>query len=94
MAKISKADIVDKVADSAEVSKADAERVLDSFFDAASSAMRAGDEVSWPKFGKFSQSQRKARIGRNPATGEPVNIAAARAPKFTAAAALKSEVNS
>ena len=93
MAKLSKDAIVADVADGANVSKADAERVLNAFFDKTADAMRNGDEVAWPKFGKFSQTQRSARVGRNPQTGVEVQIPASKAPKFTAAAALKQTVN-
>jgi len=93
VAKLSKDAIVADVADGANVSKADAERVLNTFFDKTADAMRNGDEVAWPKFGKFSQTQRSARVGRNPQTGVEVQIPASKAPKFTAAAALKQTVN-
>lgn len=92
MAKLSKDTVVADVASAADVSKSDAEAVLNAFFDKAASAMRNGDEVTWPKFGKFSQGHRSARTGRNPQTGASIEIAASNHPKFTAAAALKETV--
>lgn len=93
MTKLSKDVVVADVASRAGVSKTDAENVLSQFFQIAADAMRHGDEVSWPQFGKFSQTQRSARQGRNPQTGESIQIAASKAPKFTASAALKKDVN-
>jgi DNA-binding protein HU-beta len=58
------------------------------------SALRRGSEVVFSGFGKFSVSQRSAREGRNPATGERIHIAATQVPKFTAGAALKKAVKS
>jgi DNA-binding protein HU-beta len=89
VAKLTKADVVASVAQSAGVSKADAERVIDAFFDETTRAVKGGDEVSWPKFGKFSKSERAARMGRNPQTGEAVQVPASTSMKFSAAAALK-----
>ncbi len=54
--------------------------------------MRSGDAVSFTGFGKFSTSERKARTGVNPRTGEKVNIAASRVPKFSAGSALKQAI--
>jgi DNA-binding protein HU-beta len=92
VAKLSKDTVVADVASSAGVSKTDAEAVLTAFFDKAAAAMRNGDEVTWPKFGKFSQGHRAARTGRNPQTGATIDIPASNHPKFTAAAALKDTV--
>ena len=83
MAAITKADLLDRVAGSAGVSKADAERVLDSFFGAVVSAAKSGEEVAWPGFGKFGASHRAARTGRNPQTGETIKIAASTGLKFS-----------
>ena len=91
---MTKAELIDSVAKAAGVSKADAERTIDAFFDHVVSGARKGDKISWPGFGSFSTSERAARIGRNPQTGEPVKIAASTALKFSASSALKSELNS
>lgn len=92
MAKLSKDTVVADVASAADVSKSDAEAVLSAFFEKAANAMRNGDEITWPKFGKFSQGRREARTGRNPQTGATIDIPASNHPKFTAAAALKDTV--
>ena len=86
---MNKSDVIEQVASKADVGKQQAERVLDAFFDTVRSAVGGGDKVGWPGFGSFSVSQRSARTGRNPQTGEPVKIAASRAVKFSAGSALK-----
>jgi DNA-binding protein HU-beta len=93
VAAITKADLLDRVAGSASVSKADAERVLDSFFEAVVSAAKSGEEVAWPGFGKFGASHRAARTGRNPQTGETIKIAASTGLKFSASSTLKTDLN-
>ncbi len=93
MANITKAELLDKVAGKADVSKSDAEAVLDAFFEAATDAAKGGDKVAWPGFGSFSGSARSARTGRNPQTGAPVDIAASTAMKFTSSATLKQALN-
>jgi DNA-binding protein HU-beta len=89
----SKADLISDVAEAASVSKSDAEGVLGAFFDQVVSTAQAGGETAWPGFGKFSTSQRSARVGRNPQTGAPVDIPASIAMKFSSAAALKAALN-
>ncbi len=86
---MNKSDVVERVASAADVGKQQAERVLDAFFDTVKSAVGGNDKVSWPGFGSFSATQRTARTGRNPQTGEPVKIPASRAVKFSAGSALK-----
>ncbi len=86
---MNKSDVIDRVAGVAEVGKQQAERVLDAFFDTVKGAVGSGDRVGWPGFGSFSATQRTARTGRNPQTGEPVKIPASRAVKFSAGSALK-----
>ncbi len=86
---MNKSDVVERVAGAAEVGRQQAERVLDAFFDTVKSAVGSGDRVGWPGFGSFSATQRTARTGRNPQTGEPVKIPASRAIKFSAGSALK-----
>lgn len=88
-----KAELIDAVATKAGVSKADAERTIGAFFDHVVASAKQGDKVAWPGFGSFSTSKRAARIGRNPQTGEPVNIKASTNVKFTASSALKAALN-
>jgi DNA-binding protein HU-beta len=93
VAAITKADLLDRVAGNSGVTKADAERVLDSFFDAVVSAAKSGDEVAWPGFGKFGASHRAARTGRNPQTGEAIKIAASNGMRFSPSSTLKTALN-
>ena len=90
---MNKADVIDRVAEAAGVAKQQAEGVLEAFFDTVKSAVRGGDRVGWPNFGAFSGSDRKARTGRNPRTGEAVDIPASKAIKFTPGSALKGYLN-
>ena len=91
---MTKAELIDAVADAAGVSKADAERTIGAFFDTVVSSTNKGDKVAWPGFGSFSTSRSQARTGRNPQTGAAVNIAAATRMKFTASSTLKAALNS
>ena len=90
---MTKAELVDAVADAAGVSKADAERTIGAYWDTVVSSVQKDDKVSWPGIGSFSLSKRAARTGRNPQTGEPVSIKASNAMKFTASSTLKSNLN-
>jgi DNA-binding protein HU-beta len=74
------------------MSKRDAADAVDAFLETIESTLRRGSEVSFSGFGKFSVSERSAREGRNPATGERIHIAASRVPKFTPGASLKKAV--
>jgi DNA-binding protein HU-beta len=89
---VTKSEFVDQVADRAGLSKRDATSAVDAFLETIEDALRRGSEVSFSGFGKFSVSNRSAREGRNPATGERIQIAATRVPKFTAGAGLKKSV--
>jgi DNA-binding protein HU-beta len=89
---LTKSEFVDQVADRAGLSKRDAGSAVDAFLDTIEGALSRGSEVSFSGFGKFSVSNRSAREGRNPATGERIQIAATRVPKFTAGAGLKKAV--
>ncbi len=86
---MTKQEFVDQVADRAGLSKRDASGAVDAFLDTVEDALKRGSEVTFSGFGKFSVSQRSAREGRNPATGETIQIAASRVPRFTAGASLK-----
>ncbi len=88
-----KAEMLDAVADSAGVSKAQAEATLDAFFGYVVSQAKGGDKVAWPGFGSFSTTERAAREGRNPQTGETIQIKASTAMKFSSSSALKSALN-
>ncbi len=90
---MNKSDVIQDVAGVSGVSKSDVEKVIDAFFDAVRSAIGKGERVAWPSFGSFSSTQRQARSGRNPRTGEPVAIAASTAAKFSASTALKAALN-
>ncbi len=88
-----KAEMISDVAEAAGVSKAEAEATLGAFFDYVVATTMKGDKVAWAGFGSFSTTERKARTGRNPQTGEPVDIAASTAMKFSASSALKATLN-
>ena len=90
---MTKAELIDAIAASAGVSKADAERTVGAFFDTVVSSTKKGDKITWPGFGSFATTQRAAREGRNPQTGEPVKIKASTAMKFTASSTLKAALN-
>ena len=89
---MTKQEFVDQVADRAGLSKKDAGDAVDAFLDTVEDALKRGSDVSFSGFGKFSVSQRSAREGRNPATGERIQIAASNVPRFTAGAGLKKAV--
>ena len=90
---MNKSDLIERVADGAEVGRQQAERVLDAFFETVKGAAKKGDRVAWPGFGSFSVTARKARTGRNPRTGEAVKIRASKALKFSSGSALKEFLN-
>ena len=90
---MTKAELIDAVAEAAGVSKADAERTIGAFFDTVVESTSKGDKVTWPGFGSFQTTQRAAREGRNPQTGAPVKISASTAMKFQASSTLKSTLN-
>jgi DNA-binding protein HU-beta len=90
---VTKQEFVDQVADRAGLSKKDAAGAVDAFLDTVEEALKRGSEVAFSGFGKFSVSARSAREGRNPATGERIQIAASNVPRFTAGAGLKKAVN-
>jgi DNA-binding protein HU-beta len=86
---MTKAEIIEKMAKDADISKAEARKALDSFVEGIKKSLKKGIKVSLVGFGTFSVSKRKARTGRNPRTGEMIKIRASKAPKFTAAKAFK-----
>jgi len=90
--KLNKADLINHVAVKAELSKADASSAVEAVLDGITSALKNDDAVSLVGFGTFSVAQRAARTARNPRTGEPIDVAASKAPKFKAGKALKDAV--
>ena len=90
---MNKAELIDAVAEGADISKAAASRAVDTVLESITGALTKGDQVTLVGFGTFSVRDRAARVGRNPKTGEPINIAAAKAPGFKAGKALKDAVN-
>ncbi len=90
---MNKSDLVDAIAISADISKASAGRALDAMVESIKNALKNGDAVSLVGFGTFKVSERAARTGRNPRTGEEINIKAAKIPKFTSGKGLKDAVN-
>ncbi len=90
---MNKADLIDVIAESADISKAAATRALDAVTSAITGALQKGDSVSLVGFGTFVVRARAARSGRNPKTGAIINIAASNVPAFKAGKALKDAVN-
>ncbi len=90
---MNKAELIDAVADSADLSKAAAGRALDSAIETITKALKKGDTVTLVGFGTFSVRKRGARTGRNPRTGEAIKIKASKVPGFKAGKALKDAIN-
>ena len=90
---MNKTEFIAAVAEKAEISKKDSEKALKAFVDAVAEQLKAGDKVQLVGFGTFEVSERAAREGRNPQTGETMTIAACKAPKFKAGKALKDAIN-
>ena len=89
---MNKNDLVAQVAASAGLTKGDAAKAVDATFNSITSSLRGGDDVRLVGFGTFLVTNRKASTGRNPRTGEPIQIPAARVPKFKAGKGLKDAV--
>jgi DNA-binding protein HU-beta len=90
---MNKTELIDAVADGANLSKADAGRAVDAVVDAITGSLKSGDSVTLVGFGTFLVRERAARTGRNPQTGASINIKAAKVPAFKAGKALKDAVN-
>jgi DNA-binding protein HU-beta len=90
---VNKSELIDKVAASADIPKAVAGRALDAVIESITGALKEGDSVVLVGFGTFAVKDRAARTGRNPQTGNPIEIAAAKIPGFKAGKALKDAVN-
>ena len=90
---MNKTELIEHIAKSADISKAAAARSLDAVIDAVTTSLKNNDSVTLVGFGTFSVGERAARSGRNPRTGEVINIESAKAPKFRAGKLLKDAVN-
>jgi DNA-binding protein HU-beta len=86
---MTKKELIDKVAKATGLSKSHSNKALDAVLDSIKGTLKKGKKVTLPGFGSFSISKRKARMGRNPRTGEAIKIAASKLPKFSAGKALK-----
>lgn len=90
---MNKQELVDAIAASAELTKADSKKALDAFIEAVSGALKKGERISLVGFGSYSVAERSAREGRNPQTGKTIKIAAKKVVKFKAGAELAELVN-
>jgi len=90
---MTKAELIDSIASKIELPKGIAERVVNTIFDDIVAALKGGDKVNVSGFGTFQVSERKARTGRNPKTGEAIEIAASRTAKFKPGKTLKDTLN-
>jgi DNA-binding protein HU-beta len=89
---MSREELIEKIAREAKLSKTQADKALRSTLDGITTSLKKGKRVSFVGFGTFTVGKRKARMGRNPQTGETIRIAAARVPKFRAGKQLKDAV--
>jgi len=90
---VNKSELIEAIAASADIPKAAASRALDAMVDTVTDSLKKGDSVSLVGFGTFQVKERAARTGRNPQTGQPIEISAAKVPSFKAGKALKDSVN-
>ena len=90
---MNKSELIDAVAKQADLTKVDAAKAIDAVTSSITKALKKGDTVTLIGFGTFKVSKRAARTGRNPQTGKAINIAARKAPGFSAGKALKDAVN-
>ena len=90
---MNRADLIEQIAKSADISKAAAGRAVDALIGAVKTSLRKGETVTLVGFGTFYVGKRAARTGRNPRTGAPIKIKAAKVPKFRAGKALKDALN-
>ena len=90
---MNKAELIDAIAESADISKAAATRAVDTVIEQITQSLKKGDQVTLVGFGTFTVKNRAARTGRNPRTGEAINIPASNNPTFKAGKALKDAVN-
>jgi DNA-binding protein HU-beta len=90
---MNKSELIDAVANAADMTKADATKAVDAFIGVVTNALKEDDQVTLVGFGTFLVRQREARSGRNPRTGETIQIKASKVPSFKAGKALKDAVN-
>jgi DNA-binding protein HU-beta len=90
---VNKTELIDRIAESADISKASAGRALDAALEAVTDSLKQADPVALVGFGTFTVRERAARTGRNPQTGQPIQIAAAKVPAFKPGKALKDALN-
>ncbi len=90
---MNKSQLIEKIAENADISKAAASRALDAFTDTVTDELKGGDSVALVGFGTFQVKPRAPRTGRNPQTGEAIEIAAANIPSFKPGKGLKDAVN-
>ncbi len=90
---MNKSELIEAIAESADISKAAAGRAVDGFIDAVEDALKNDEQVTLVGFGTFLVREREARTGRNPRTGETIDIPASKLPAFKAGKALKDAVN-
>jgi len=90
---MNKTELINAVSESSGLTKADATKATDAVFEAITDALKSGDDVRLVGFGTFNVAERKASTGRNPRTGEEIQIAASKQPKFKAGKGLKDAVN-
>lgn len=90
---MNKQELIEQIAQAADISKAAAGKVVDAFTDSVTAALKGGDSVTLIGFGTFAVSERAARTGRNPQTGKELKIAARKAPSFRAGKTFKDALN-
>ncbi|WP_346798360.1 HU family DNA-binding protein [Halomonas sp. Bachu 37] len=90
---MNKSELIEAIAASADIPKAAATRALDAMVESVTDSLKKGESVSLVGFGTFTIKERAARTGRNPQTGQPIEISAAKVPSFKAGKALKDAVN-
>ena len=90
---MNKAELIAAMSEKAEISKKDAEKALKVFTDVVAEELKKGEKIQLVGFGTFEVTERAARTGRNPQSGEDMNIPASKAPKFKAGKALKDLIN-
>jgi len=90
---MNKTELIDALSQKCDFTKADAARAVDGLTDVIAEALTKGESVAVLGFGNFTITERAARVGRNPKTGEPLQIAASKSPKFSAGSKLKAAIN-
>ena len=90
---MNKSEFVDAIAKAADFTKVDAAKAVDAMIDVVTETLKAGDQITLVGFGSFQVKTREARTGRNPRTGETIQIKASKIPSFKAGKALKDAVN-